>query len=353
MSAHEQAVRRFRRRLAAVLSVKQTLSLATAWLFLWGTVVLALRAALGTERLPLLWGLAGLVPCGAVALVTTRRRLPGLTVIRALVDQQSHSGGLVMAGAECSLGRWQQMLPEPRVPDLRWHGRRAVLMLAAAAGFVLAAFLVPQRLAELGSGPRLEVGKEVGKLAEQIEILKEEKIVEPGRAQDLEKQLDRVRQEARGRDPARTLEALDHLESQTKKSAHEAAEAAGRQAEKLAQAQSLAEALRQAGDQLDPKLKAEVMAELTARAQKAAAEGDLAELDPALAEALQKGSLDAKELQKLSEALKEGKEGKGKRLERLARAGLLDPEALQKLERASECKGEALAEYLKDCRGGT
>jgi hypothetical protein len=352
MTAHEQAVRRFSRRLAGLLVFRRALGFATAWLFVWGTAVLALRAALAVAPWPLLWGLAGLAPCAAIAFLAARRRLPSLAAVRALLDQQSRSGGLLMAGAEQPLGGWEQALPPLTLPEVRWHGRRAWLMLAAAIGFVLLAFLVPQRLADLGSGPRLEVDRDVAKLAEQIEVLKEEKILEPTRAEDLEKQLDKVRDEARGRDPAKTLDALDHLDNQTKKAAREAAEEAARKSEKLAQAESLAQALLRAGDKLDPKLRAEAMAELSARAEKATAENDLADLDPDLAEALKKGSLSAKDLEKLAEALKNCKGGLGKRLARLAKAGLLDPDALSKCDKAGECKGEALAEYLKQCKGG-
>jgi hypothetical protein len=352
MKAHEQAVRQFSRHLAGLLLFKQALGFATAWLFIWGTTVLALRSALGTPRLPMLWGLAGLVPCIGIAWLAARRRVPALASVRALLDQQSRSGGLLMAGAEQPLGRWEASLAPVVIPQVRWHSRRAWLTLAAAVAFLVLAFLVPQRLAELGSGPRLEVGKDVEKLAEQIEVLKEEKILEPTRADDLEKQLDKVRDDALGRDPTKTLEALDHLENETKKSAREAAEEAGRKSEKLAQAQSLAEALQQAGDKLDPKLRAEVMAELSARAKKAEAEKDLDKLDPDLAEALDKGFLDEKDLAKLSDALNGSKGRLGKRLGRLAKAGLLDPDALKKCEMAGECKAKALAEYLKDCKSG-
>jgi hypothetical protein len=353
MTAHEQAVHYFRGRLAALLVCKQTIAYATVWLFIWGTSVLALRAALGTDRLVLLWGMVGLLPCFALAFFAATRRIPAVAVVRALLDRESHSGGLLMAGAEHPLGSWEDVLPPVSLPQVRWHGRRAWVLLAAAVGFVGLAFLVPQQLAELGSSPRLEVGPEVEKLAQQIEILKEEKILEPARADDLQKKLDQVREDAQGRDPAKTLEALDHMEHVTKKSAHEAAEDAARKSEKLAQAESLAEAMSKSGDKMDPKLRAEVMAELSARAQKAAAEKDLAELDPDLAEALEKGSLSEEDLKKLSDALKDAKGGLAKRVACLARARLIDLDALKKCECAGECKGEALADYLMDCKGGT
>jgi hypothetical protein len=353
MTTHDQTVRQFCRRLAGLFVFRQAVGFSTAWLFVWGTAVLALRAALETPQLPLLWGLAGLVPCVLLAFLVARRRFPAVAAVRALLDRDSRSGGLLMTAAEQPLGRWEKALPPLVLPQLRWHGRRAGMLMATAVAFVLLAFLVPQGLADMGSRSRLEVGKEVEKLAEQIEVLKEERVLEPSRAEDLAKKLDQVREDARGRDPAKTLEALDHLENVTRKTAREAAEEAARKAEKLAQAESLAEALRKAGDKMDPKLRAEAMAELSARAEKAAAETDLPELDKDLAEALGKGALGEKDLEKLAGKLKEAKEAKAGRIARLAKAGLLDPDALKKCENASECKGEALAAYLKECKGGT
>jgi hypothetical protein len=353
MTAHEQAVRNFGRRLAGLLIWRQALGLLTLFFFVWGTTVLALRAALGTPRLPLLWGLVGLVPCLAAAFLAARRRFPAIAAVRALLDRESRSGGLLMAGAEGPLGRWQEALPPVYLPQVRWQSRRAWLLLAASAAFVGLAFLMPQSLADLGSGPRLEIDKDVAKLADQIEVLKDERILEPQRAEDLKKKLEEVREDAQGRDPAKTLEALDHLENVTQKTAREAAEEASRKSEKLAQAESLADALQKAGDKMDPKLRSEVMAELAARARKAAAEKDLADLDPELAEALGKGSLSEADLKKLAEALKDSKGALGKRIARLAKAGLLDPDALKKCDKACECKGESLAEYLKDCKSGT
>ena len=55
----EPGIDSFRRRLALWLLLKYALAGLTLFAFLWGTAVLALRGALGVERLDLLWGLAG------------------------------------------------------------------------------------------------------------------------------------------------------------------------------------------------------------------------------------------------------------------------------------------------------
>ena len=83
------------------------------------------------------------------------------------------------------------------------------------------------------------------------------------KAKAIEKDLDRLRQEAVGKDPAKTMEALDHLEQSFSKSAAEAAESVIKQAEKASQVQDLAEALQAAQGQMDPKKCSEAMKELT------------------------------------------------------------------------------------------
>jgi hypothetical protein len=353
MTAHDKAVQQFGRRLAALLVFRQVLGFTTVWLFLWGTVVLALRAALGTPRLPLVWGLAGLVPCGLLAYFFARRRFPAAGAVRALLDEQGRCGGLLMAGAEQPLGAWERAMPPLELPQVRWRGRRAGGLLAAAVGFVVLAFALPQRFADIGSGPSLEVGREVEKLAEQIEVLKEEKLLDKTRADDLKQKLDQVREDAKGNNPAKTLEALDHVENVNQKTAREAAEEAVRKTEELAKAETLADALQRL-DKADPKLRAEAMADLAARAEKAAGDKELLDqIDEDLAKALQKGSFTKEELKRLEEALKECKGGQAKRLAKLHKARLIDADALKKCDKCGECKGEALAAYLKDCKGGT
>ena len=118
MDLHNKAIQRFRRHLATLFVLKYTLPLATFWGFVWGTAVLVLRAAAGVERKPLLWGLLGLAGCVAAAWVLARRRMPPATALRALLDEQSGCGGLLMAGAEQELGGWQARLPIWRLLDV-------------------------------------------------------------------------------------------------------------------------------------------------------------------------------------------------------------------------------------------
>src|SRR5438876_200697 len=123
--------------------------------------------------------------------------------------------------------------PEQTIDHFR---RRLTAVLAvkhAAASLAGWAFAwgtaVPVLRASAGaSAPPLDVRREVARLSGQIEVLKEEKVLDAARAGDLQKKLEQVRDEASGREPARTLEALDRVADATGRKAKEAAEAAVR-----------------------------------------------------------------------------------------------------------------------------
>src|SRR5262245_16338931 len=106
MNEQEKNIDRFRNRLAAVLVLRHATMLATAWVFLWGTVVLLLRATAGTSNELLLWGLAVLPLTLAGGFALARRQIPSRSAVRALLDGQNHCGGVLMAAEETEVGRW-------------------------------------------------------------------------------------------------------------------------------------------------------------------------------------------------------------------------------------------------------
>jgi hypothetical protein len=298
----------------------------------------------------LLWGFVGLPLAVVPAVWLALRRLPSLAAVRALFDRRGGCGGLLMAGAEQSLGAWEQRLPQLAVPRVRWQAGRAWGLFLVAAGFVALAFAVPQRLVALDSGTPLDISREVAKLNNQIEVLKEEQILNAERADALKQKLNQVREEASGTDPVKTLEALDHLEDVTSKTAKSAAESATSKTEQMSKTETLAEALRDAGDKADPRLKAEALAELAALSKLAAGDAELMEeLDPETLKDLEKaGAFDPERMKKIADAMRSGKKKLALRLERLERAGLLDKEALKRLALCSQCNGKELAGLLCD-----
>ncbi len=354
MDIQEKVIRRFRRHLAVLFVLKYALPLATLWGFLWGTAVIALRTA-GVERKPLLWGLMGLAVCLAAALLRARRHLPSAATIRALLDQQSGCGGLLMAGAEQNLGGWRERMPALQLPRLRWDSQRSGTLLAIATGFVLLCFLAPQGLADLQFNSPLEIDEEIGRLLQQIALLKGESILEPKRAETLTEKVADLRKHASGRDPARTLEALDHLKKLASDTAREAAEECMKRSEQFGEAQALAELLSHNADLLDSKLTMEVLAELAGLLDKSGIDPKQIikglEFDPELIKALRQQKLDPEQLKKLVGALKGSSAELARRMEMLQMAGLIDVDTLARCRCAGECDYEGLRAFLRDKSG--
>jgi hypothetical protein len=349
MHAHELTVRRLRLRLATLLALRKAVAYLALWCFLWGSAVIVLRVTAATPPLLLFWGLAVVPLLTAAALIFALRQLPEPALLRAVLDRAGGYGGLLMAAGERPLGAWDRTLPPAAEVRLRWHGGRACMVLGVSVVFVLVALLLPQQAVDLASNQALEVGKEVEKLAAQLDLLKEEAVLEPARADSLKEKLARIKDDAEGANPVKTLEALDHLQNLVNKESQKAAEDSISAAEKMAQSEALAEALNKLGDALDAKVRAEAMADLAGLAQQAADESRLADLklDLTTLKALKAGRLSAEQLKKLAEALKGGQKGLKERLGKLCEAKLIDPELLKECEGACQCDGECLAELLK------
>jgi hypothetical protein len=350
MTSQDQAIDLFRRRLTALFLWRQIVGLATLWLFVWGTGVLALRAAVGLSAVPLLWGAAGLVPCFVLAWLVAARQTPRPGAVRALLDRESRCGGLLMAGAEQGLGEWEERLPTLTLPAVRWRGRRAALQFVAAAVFLVIAFLVPERLAGITDNS-LDVSKEVEQLALQVNALKEEKILTEAKAEEYKEKLDRLREDAKGKDPSRTMEALDHLENLLQKTAKEAANDAARKNEEMGRDEALAESLRKKGkDDLKPAVKNEALAELARLTRKAAKENEALskELDDELTADLDAGALSEEDLKKIADALRNAKGGLKKKLEKLHKLKLIDAKALKDCDKCGDAKTEELLALLKE-----
>ena len=224
-SRRDREIARFRRRLGAILALRHCLRLFFVWIMVWATTAVVLRAIWLVDPSILLWGLLGFVPATVAAIFLARRHTPPARAVRAALDRHGRLGGLLMAAGDQEIGRWRERISSVPLPALRWRSRRQWMMLLASIGFLAAAFLAPDRYLS-AEAEALQVGGEMQKLTEKVQVLKQEQIVPPEKAQVLEKDLDRVRQEALGKDPAKTMEAIDHLENSFSKWADHAAESA-------------------------------------------------------------------------------------------------------------------------------
>ncbi|MCI0665427.1 MAG: hypothetical protein L0220_30575 [Acidobacteria bacterium] len=349
-ATHEDAIRRLTRRLAAMLTLKRSLAFITIWCFVWGAGALVLRAVGGAPRKPLLWGAIGLLVAFVAAFVISRKHLPSESSVRALLDRQNECGGLLMAARDVALGDWQTRMPEIKVPHVRWRGSKSVSLLAASIVFVIASLLVPVRFAAIDAGRGLDVRREVNDLAEKIETLKEEQIIEEARAEAMEQKLDQLRVEASGEDPVKTWEALDHLSGAVERAAIEAAQSAMVNQEKLAQAEALSEGLISGSDKMDSKLMTEAMQTLSEMMKRAMEENQMLarELSAELKEAIKSGALKPEHLKDISKALSQNRAVSNQKLSKLNKAGMIDSNSLKGGALSNRRDNSGLAQFLKE-----
>jgi DNA-binding transcriptional ArsR family regulator len=348
-AAHDRTIRRFALKIAALLAFKYTLALSTLWIFVWGTLTLVMRTAFSTPREVLWWGLAGLLPGVVSGLILARRRSPGHSTIRALLDQHSGQGGLLMAEEIGDLGEWQ-LPPAIVTPRVRWQGGGAWALFLSAAAFLAITLLIPMRFAAITADRPLDVAQQTEELAEQIEALKQQEIIEPDKAESLEAKLDEIRADASGEDPAKTWEALDHLQDAIAKTAGEATEEMVANSAELGHADALSKALMEGAGALNSKLLTESMKELS-DLTKAAAEDDRlfdGDLSQDTLDALKAGKLSKEQLKQLSAALGKAKGRLAQRLAVLREAGLIDLETLKACENAGQCDSAGLAAFLAE-----
>jgi hypothetical protein len=350
MNAPEQAVDAFYRKIAAWSLVVHVLSALTIWAFVWGTAALVLRLTTSLSNANLLWGAAGFPLVAAWSARIAKRRLPDRAAVRAYLDHFAGCGGMLMASAEQKLGDWR--LPAPRaLPEFHWHGRRPLALAALAVGYLALSLLLPIEPRLLSASTRLDISRETERLAQQVRVLKQEKVLDSERAETLKQKLEQVRDQAAGKDPAKALEALDHLNDVVRQAAQKAAESAAKEASSLRKLGTAAEALQQAMEGPDPAETAKLMKELAAMGKKAAEESEKLEeeLDSGLAGELASGKLSAGNLAKLGAAAQRASAKLKKLTKNLHDARLIDADQLNKeCEGKGKCDAKGLAEYLKN-----
>ncbi|MBN1763918.1 MAG: hypothetical protein JW860_01570 [Sedimentisphaerales bacterium] len=351
---YEDAISQFRLEVGERLVNKYFLFLGAIWGFIWGAVVLTCRwLDLVEAKQLLLYGLAGLSQVLIASVLLARKKLPSRTAVRALIDHQSRCGGMFMAAAETGIGSWQETLPKLNPVQISWRGGRIWGLFAMAVIFVLIAFLVPQRFVQLGLNNPLEIGSEIDQLNEQIRMLTQEKVIDPQRGLTLMENLNTIQAEAKGLDPMKTWEALDHVREDIAKTAQEAAQSALSQTEQLSRVQTLAEAMLEGKESLDSQMMSEAMSSMAAMMQKALEKNQNLLQNDMLKGILNSldledlaNSLSQEDLLKICQALKLDKEMLQKMMAQLSQADLIDLKKLKLCEKLGQCNGKELADFL-------
>ena len=342
----------------------------------WGVIGLVVRVLVEGSASWMWWGGLGLIGVWAAAGFWAKRQVPGEKQALAMLDRENRSGGLLMAGDAAGAEAWVSPAAASMVrtvPAVRWRGGPSGGALALAVAFVLAAMLVPMP-GPAEANRALDVSRSIAEMQEQVGVLEEEKILETPEADQVRDAMERIGEQAKGDDPSKTWEALDHLAEQIEQAADEAAELAQRRMDEAAGAEALAEALKQGGETLSPERLGEAMSTLAELMEAAAGSPTLdgMELPAGLAEALAQSGLDAsmldpEMLSQLAEAM-EGRQAELREMiESLCESGLcegdgsgegfslaeIDPqELLDWLESTGECDGDGLLTACAGIRAG-
>lgn len=336
----------FSRRVTTALLVRQIIRFSAAGCIVLAVGVLVLRVAFHWTSGALLWTLMLLAPLAGAAVVSAFRARPRQWQLLAELDRLNRCGGLLLAGQEVDLLNWRADVK--LLPALRWRAGRPLIMLCGAAIFLAGAFAMPEK-ATVRQGGQLMIGRQADDLLRQIEALKKEDIIKPQQAGQIAAMVKDLKQQSSGEDPARTFEALEHLQRQLQQAAADAAQKAASDAQKASAAQGVAQALSEAGSKMAASDSAEAMKALSQLALQLAKENSL--LEQSMSDELQaaceqsaagNAQLSSEQMQDLAEALGESAAGLEGMLGRMAAAGTIDPELLR------QCRAAMAGRMLSD-----
>jgi len=331
------------RQLGFVLALRQALRDLTLFALLWGLVALILRTTgTGSPVWPW-WGAAAIPIVAAIASIRALRLRPSHDTVVALIDAQSHAGGLVIAAHTTDVGAWHTKLANIEAPRVTWTGRRTAWYTAAAFLFAFAALLVPQRQAAT-SRHALDVTSDIDRAESKLKLLEEEKVLPPERVEAMKQSLEPLRKEATGEDPAKAWETLDSIAEATARAARDAAESSMRKTESLTRVEAMSEVLQ------DHQLSGSDLAEgMRSLADEASQPEVLSSLPPEAQQAAAKGAFSDRELRGMSKAARDNKDQIRRTLDKLSAAGLIDPKSVTR--RTDLEDSVDLAKYLHDHMG--
>ena len=180
---HENLITRLRRRIGAVLAPSRCWAGSRLWAFAWGTFVIAWQvAAQRRPRLALVGhrGGAGRRTGGGLG-----RSPPAALAARqrAVLVQQCRCGGLLMTAPRSSRPVAADDANAARTGGAAQRGGRTW------GTFLLGVLFLRSACSSRSGSPRgppirrLEIGPDAEQLAAQIDVLKEEKLLEPERAE--------------------------------------------------------------------------------------------------------------------------------------------------------------------------
>lgn len=215
-----------RRRLATALAQRGAILGVQIGLWLAGLLLLGCRLTdLDTTALLHLALIAGLaLIAAATGSLVAQRRTPTVDQCLPLLDASSRAGGVMMVRHLPGAAAWQT--PQALQPEVGYRPRRALALAAAALLFALPVALLPQRYFKPPTLPVREgVAAMTEKLQERVALAEAEELLPEPLLAAITNQLAQLTTSGDAVDPARTLEALDHIDSELSRQSAGLAEA--------------------------------------------------------------------------------------------------------------------------------
>ena len=165
------------------------------------------------------WLLLAIVIAAAITgALLSLRRLPSANACLTLLDNGNRAGGLLMCTPLPGADQWP--ITAAHLPQLRWQWQRSLAILLFAACFALATALLPDHYFRRPLTPRQEgLQHLIATLQEQLETAAGDSLLPQDSLEDLTDQLAQLAENSDATDPARTLEALDHLAEELSRTA--------------------------------------------------------------------------------------------------------------------------------------
>jgi len=351
MSNDKTPIDEFKGRLFILEWSRRSCQYASIWFIFTGTVTLVLRALMEPNLLILFnMSMAGLLLTILFAHVTSRKKQPSDKKLHAYMDKFNNCGGLLISNEEMDIGAWSNKLSTLSYPKTSWHYKQPMIILTTAVIFTLFSFQLPVSSITQSVNNLLNIDKEVGELAGQIDILKEEEILEEEDAIKLQEELKKLHENAEATDPIKTWEALDHLAGTTRQKAEEATEDSIKQLEQMANLESLAELLSSSDAQsLDKSTMNESMQELSKMMKESLKQSEKLKntMSQDLMQAIKAGNLSNKDLKQIKQSLSQCQKGLQDSIMRMLQNRMIDPRSMKIAKQASKKSMNKLSHYLK------
>ena len=325
----ERQILRLRRRLLATHFFLLWLKWAAPLVFAFGMCLFLFRFfEVNTSLWP--WVLSPLLAViAALALYQSRKDAPSSHCLQSYLDRVNGCGGLLMSQEERSLASWP--LPRVRVPTVSAKIHSALVQFGGAVLFFGLGLMSPDSWF-LGGKPRsLDLEKEVEKLVQQVQVLKEEDLLTETEQKEYQSQIEQLRREASADDPGAAWSAMDHLLDALSREAEQAMGEMERSARLGREVAGLSEALAQQFEEVDATQWQEAGKELADLIKESAQSSTMFDLpDTSQLKALE-NSADPALLKELAKEMNLSVEELLALAGKLKKVGLISPGALEKM----------------------